>query len=179
MAATPTSHPSDQTLRAYGQGRLDERSTESVEGHLASCRDCRRRVAQLTADPSFDRDHGKRARPDSPPPVGSSLPGLSGPARGPVPAAETLPPGLAENPDYEVIRELGRGGMGVVYLARNTLMGRNEVLKVVSGHLLDRNIVRERFLREIRNAARLHHPNIVTAYSAMRAGDRIVLAMEY
>ncbi len=182
MAATSASHPSDQALRAYGQGRLDERSTESVEGHLASCRDCRRRVAELTTDRSSDRDHGGRARPDSPPPVGSSFPGLSRPEGGPIPAppaTETLPPGLAENPDYEVIRELGRGGMGVVYLARNTLMGRNEVLKVVSGNLLDRSIVRERFLREIRNAAQLHHPNIVTAYSAVRAGDQIVLAMEY
>ncbi len=95
------------------------------------------------------------------------------------PAPEDLPPDLADHPDYEVVRELGRGGMGVVYLARNRLMGRPEVLKVVSGHLLDRGIVRERFLREIRNAAQLHHPNIVTAYSAVRAGDRIVLAMEY
>jgi Protein kinase domain len=179
MAATPASHPSDQALRAYGQGRLDDRSTGPVEGHLASCRDCRRRLAELTADGSSDREDGARARPDSPPPVGSSLPGPSRPAVGPVPSAETLPPGLAENTDYEVIRELGRGGMGVVYLARNKLMGRQEVLKVVSGHLLDRGTVRERFLREIRNAAQLHHPNIVTAYSALRAGDQIVLAMEH
>ncbi len=121
--------------------------------------------------------------PDSPAPVGSSSGGrakLDGGARSPTPpATETLPPDLAENPDYEVLGELGRGGMGVVYLARNRLMGRKEVLKVVSGNLLDRSIVRERFLREIRNAAQLHHPNIVTAYSAVRAGDRIVLAMEH
>ena len=120
---------------------------------------------------------------DSPAPVGSSSGGrakLDGGARSPTPpATETLPPDLAENPDYEVLGELGRGGMGVVYLARNRLMGRKEVLKVVSGNLLDRSIVRERFLREIRNAAQLHHPNIVTAYSAVRAGDRIVLAMEH
>ena len=69
--------------------------------------------------------------------------------------------------------------MGVVYLARNKLMGRAEVLKVVSGHLLERSNVLERFLREIRNVGQLHHPNIVTAYSVMRVGDRIVLAMEY
>ena len=95
------------------------------------------------------------------------------------PPASTLPPGLADHPDYEILRELGRGGMGVVYLAQNTLMGRHEVLKVVSGHLVNRRGVLDRFLREIRTAAKLHHPNIVTAYSALRLGESLVLAMEY
>ncbi len=58
-------------------------------------------------------------------------------------------------------------------------MGRKEVLKVVSRELMDRRGVLDRFLREIRNAAQLHHPNIVTAYSAFRAGESIVFAMEY
>ena len=69
--------------------------------------------------------------------------------------------------------------MGVVYLAQNKLMGRQEVLKVVSSHLVNRPGVMDRFLGEIRNAARLHHPNIVTAYSALRFGESLVLAMEY
>ena len=90
-----------------------------------------------------------------------------------------MPPGLADHPDYEIIRELGRGGMGVVYLARNKLMGRLEVLKVVGGHLVERPGVRDRFLREVQSAAKLQHKNIVTAYSAMRLGESIVLAMEY
>ena len=95
------------------------------------------------------------------------------------PPAGTLPPGLADHPDYEILRELGRGGMGVVYLAQNTLMGRTEVLKVVGSHLVSRPGVLDRFLREIRSAARLHHPNIVAAYSALRLGESLVLAMEY
>ena len=69
--------------------------------------------------------------------------------------------------------------MGVVYLAQNKLMGRQEVLKVVSSHLINRPGVMDRFLAEIRNAARLHHPNIVTAYSALRFDENLVLAMEY
>ena len=87
--------------------------------------------------------------------------------------------GLADHPDYEILRELGRGGMGVVYLAQNRLMGRMEVLKVVGSHLINRGGVLDRFLAEIRHAARLHHPNIVTAYSALRLGESLVLAMEY
>ncbi len=97
----------------------------------------------------------------------------------PPPAAETLPPGLADHPDYEVKQELGRGGMGVVYLAHNKLMGRDEVLKVMGRQIMERPGVLDRFLREIRAVARLRHANIVTAYAATRIGDSIVFAMEY
>ena len=81
------------------------------------------------------------------------------------PPVDTLPPDLVDHPDYEIVRELGRGGMGVVYLAQNKLMGRPEVLKVVGRHLIERPGVADRFLREIRSAAKLHHANIVTAHS--------------
>ena len=67
----------------------------------------------------------------------------------------------------------------VVYLGRNKIMGRTEVLKVVGGHLINRRGVVDRFLAEIRNAARLRHPNIVTAYSVLRVGESLVLAMEH
>jgi serine/threonine protein kinase/formylglycine-generating enzyme required for sulfatase activity len=95
------------------------------------------------------------------------------------PPTDTLPPELAGHPDYEIVRELGRGGMGVVYLANNRLMGRPEVLKVVGRHLIERPGIGDRFLREIRSAAKLQHPNIVTAYAALRMGESLVLAMEY
>ena len=58
-------------------------------------------------------------------------------------------------------------------------MGRQEILKVVSGYLVNRGEALDRFLVEIRNAARLHHPNIVTAYTALRIGPDLVLGMEY
>jgi hypothetical protein len=90
-----------------------------------------------------------------------------------------LPPGLADHPDYRIIRELGRGGMGVVYLAHNQLMGRDEVLKVMGRHIIEKPGVMERFLREIRSVAKLRHTNIVTAHTAFRLGESIVFAMEY
>jgi serine/threonine protein kinase len=93
--------------------------------------------------------------------------------------ADSLPPGLATHPDYELKRELGRGGMGVVYLAHNRMMGRDEVLKVMGQHLVDFPGVLDRFLREIRAVARLRHPNIVTAYHATRLGQSVMFAMEY
>jgi serine/threonine protein kinase len=90
-----------------------------------------------------------------------------------------IPAELAKHPDYEVIRPLGRGGMGVVYLAKNRIMGRLEVLKVINKSLMDRPQMVERFLQEIRSAAQLNHSNIVTAYTALRLGDLLALAMEY
>src|SRR5207244_4428970 len=82
----------------------------------------------------------------------------------------SIPPELRDHAQYQVVRELGRGGMGVVYLATNKLMQRPEVLKVMNRALLDRDGATERFLREIRSAAMLHHPNIATAYAAFQAG---------
>ena len=184
MNAHPTSHPTDRTLQAYGLGQLDAASAESVDRHLEVCADCRQRVTVLSSsDGSAGRLREAQARPatylDSVPSTeGLSLVG-DAPAAASPPPASTLPPGLADHPDYEVLRELGQGGMGVVYLAQNTLMGRLEVLKVVSGHLVKRRGILERFLGEIRNAAKLHHPNIVAAYSAQRLGESFVLSMEY
>src|SRR5438067_6288629 len=99
------------------------------------------------------------------------------PAKQP-PEVANLPPELANHPQYEVLRELGRGGMGVVYLAKNKPMDREEVLKVINRQRLGQDGTVERFLREIRSAAKLNHPNIVTAYSALKVGDLLVLAME-
>ncbi len=69
--------------------------------------------------------------------------------------------------------------MGVVYLAHNTMMGRDEVLKVMGRHIMERPGVLERFQREIRAVAKLRHPNIVAAYSAFRIEGGLVFAMEY
>jgi serine/threonine protein kinase len=82
-------------------------------------------------------------------------------------------------PGYELLRELGRGGMGVVYLARQAGLDRQVALKVIlSGQHADRQ-ERERFRREAQAAARLSHPNVVGVYEADHVGDVHYLAMEY
>jgi len=174
-------HPSDRALSAFGLGKLDERSAEAVDRHLEDCPDCRKRVAELTADSFLVRARDARAlvKERSGQSQPSGMDKLAGANVAAPPASETLPPGLADHPDYEIKRELGRGGMGVVYLAHNKLMGRDDALKVMGRHIIERPRVLERFLREIRAVARLRHPNIVAAYNATRLGQSIVLAMEY
>ncbi len=183
MGATAAVHPNDPTLQAYSLGKLDDASAESVNQHLSSCPECQRRVAEMSSDSFLGRLRGAQGEPaisatenlqfgGSPVRDGAAI------STAP-PPADTLPPGLADLADYEILRELGRGGMGVVYLARNKLMGRLEVLKVVGANLVERPGVRDRFLREVQSAAKLHHTNIVGAYSALRLGDGLVLAMEY
>jgi serine/threonine protein kinase/formylglycine-generating enzyme required for sulfatase activity len=105
--------------------------------------------------------------------------GARGLTHSPQKPGDPIPPELANHPDYEIIRELGRGGMGIVYLAKNLIMARDEVLKVMGQHIVEQPGVLDRFLREIRAVAKLRHPNIVSAYTAFRCGESFVFAMEH
>ena len=55
MDAAESLHPTDQTLRSYGLGKLDDRSAEAVNEHLMECSDCRKRVAEMSADSFLQR----------------------------------------------------------------------------------------------------------------------------
>ena len=78
-----------------------------------------------------------------------------------------------------MLRELGRGGMGVVYLAKHRLTHREEALKVVNPRVLGEAGMAERLDREIRLAASLDDKNIVKVHTALRLGKLVVLVMEY
>jgi predicted Ser/Thr protein kinase len=90
-------------------------------------------------------------------------------------------PGLAEalGARYHLERELGRGGMGVVYLARELNLDRAVALKVLPPELAVMPELRERFLREARTAALLSHPNIVPIHHAAEAGGFAFFAMGF
>ena len=78
--------------------------------------------------------------------------------------------------EYSLERELGRGGMGVVYLAREVQLNRLVAIKVLPSAKSD---LRERFLREARMAASLSHPNIVPIYRVGEAGPFVYFAMAF
>jgi serine/threonine protein kinase len=81
--------------------------------------------------------------------------------------------------DYEIIRELGHGGMGKVYQVRNALTGRVEAMKLLLPDLAGRSEFVARFMREIRTLAALDHPNIAALRNAFTAGDQFAMIMEY
>jgi CHASE2 domain-containing sensor protein/tRNA A-37 threonylcarbamoyl transferase component Bud32 len=112
-------------------------------------------------------------------------------ATGPVAASPTAPAGVPAGPAppgarlgrYEVERHLGRGGMGDVYLVRDTVMDRKAALKTMR---LDADLdpkaaieVRQRFYREGKTAGKLTHPNIVTVYDVAEDLGMSYIVMEY
>ena len=79
--------------------------------------------------------------------------------------------------DYRIVREVGRGGMGIVYEAEQVSLGRRVALKVLPRHMAGSAL--ERFRREAKAAARLHHTNIVPVFEVGRHGDVSYYAMQF
>src|SRR5438552_8085825 len=71
---------------------------------------------------------------------------------------------------YSLERELGRGGMGVVYLAREVRLDRPVAIKLLPPHHTGDAHLRERFLREARTAAKLSHPHIIPIFAVDEGG---------
>ena len=81
--------------------------------------------------------------------------------------------------EYSLDRELGRGGMGIVYLAREVRLARPVAIKVLPPALAARLDLRDNFLREARTVAGLNHPNIVPVYAAGERDGFVYLVMAY
>ena len=95
------------------------------------------------------------------------------------PGAATETPELWQLGDYRILREIGRGGMGVVYEAEQVSLGRRVALKILPQHVARDARMLERFRREARAAARLHHTNIVPVFEVGRQGETCYYAMQF
>jgi serine/threonine-protein kinase len=80
---------------------------------------------------------------------------------------------------YEIVRKLGAGGSGVVYLANDTLLQRPVVLKILRAGMLSAQQMRSTVLREARLASAIEHPNVCAIYEVGEAGDEGYIAMQY
>ncbi len=95
------------------------------------------------------------------------------------PGPEFLALEVALKGRYVLERELGRGGMGVVFLAREVALERPVAIKLLPPSLAALPELRARFLQEARTAARLAHPHIVPIYSVEESGDLVFFVMGY
>src|SRR5450631_291730 len=81
--------------------------------------------------------------------------------------------------DYEILNELGSGGMGRVYRVRNVISDRIEAMKILLPDLAGRQELADRFSREIKLLASLNHPNIASLRTALTLDNQLVMIMEY
>src|SRR5512144_20761 len=89
----------------------------------------------------------------------------------------TLAPGHRLGP-YEIAAPLGAGGMGEVYRAKDTRLGRDVAVKVLPQHLSSNSEIRARFEREARTVSSLNHPHICTLHDVGREGETDYLVLE-
>jgi WD40 repeat protein/serine/threonine protein kinase len=143
-AADPLGQIADEFVEAFRQGKRPsvEEFARRYPKHAGEIRDMLPALVLMEKAKTADDDFGQRGQAKS----------------------STAAPRLQQLGDYQILREVGRGGMGVVYEAQQLSLGRHVAIKVLPSHaLLDPRHLR-RFQREARSAARLHHTNIVPVF---------------
>src|ERR1043166_2970459 len=80
---------------------------------------------------------------------------------------------------YRIIKKLGRGGMGEVYLAQDTKLDRKVAIKVLAPEMVARENAKKRLVREAQAAAKLDHPNICAIYDVDEADGHTFIVMQY
>jgi WD40 repeat protein len=169
--------PSQHELGLLLQETLQAGREQTLVSHVESCGPCQQTLQQLSDDTTA------LWRPLLQPPPAGGLPFLDDlkKARPAAPAAagNGAAAPLPSVPGYEVLKVLGRGGMGVVYLARQQSLGRLVALKTIGAGTLARPEEQARFQAEAQAVARLLHPNIVQIYEVNLRPDCPYLALEY
>jgi serine/threonine protein kinase len=190
-----TSCPCDETLKGILAGALSATSQDVVVQHVEDCDSCQERLARLTGIP--DTEAWRRAelpprasgaeeammrRFKRMPPSWTSTIEVQGARRaGPHAAFRTTTAGSVETPivpGYEIVGELGRGGMGVVYQARQLGLGRDVALKMILTGIEAGPKKLARFRAEAATIARLQHPNIVQIYDVGEVAGRPYIVLE-
>src|SRR5215472_13733255 len=204
MTESPLNHPGDEALRALSLGQLAEAELAHVSAHLGDCPACCSRIDQLAADdPLLARLQQNAASREkelvTPAQRRSAVRALrqAHEARSatrnqvfhpppstlyPQPRPETMPviqPAPERIGDYDILAEVGRGGMGVVYQARHRGLHRLAALKMVLAGEFASPAQEVRFRLEAELAARVQHPNIVQVYEIGSYQGRPFLALEW
>jgi len=112
-----------------------------------------------------------------------SLAGATGVSRGPIEVDANPQPGASGSPQsigqYEILRSIGRGGMGQVFLAKDTRLDRMVAVKAINPERLEDAEARARFVREAEVASSLVHPYVATVFDVLQKDDHTYLVMEH
>lgn len=195
-AAQPAPCPPIGRLKALLSDRLPVRDHTRLTAHLEACTACQHRVEGLTAGQESWPGIARNLTPQPPPApelkkVIDRLKGAKGHGQTTdLPAfSADLPLGFLAPPEkpgqlgrlerYEVIEEVGRGGMGVVLKAFDPSLHRVVAIKVLAPQLATSGVARQRFLREAKAAAAVTHDHIVTIHAVDEANGLPYLVMQY
>lgn len=178
---SPDSCPSPETLNDWAQGRLDEGRAEAIENHLEKCNACEQLSAKFhfiepsQLQPGVGGFHTEEE-------CSAAINRLIGAKNSDAEDAPAVRPWDtltgAKIRDYQLIRQLGKGGMGTVYLAEHTQLKKQVAIKVLPYSAQEDPANINRFRREMRAVGQLDHPNIVQALDAGEDGGLYFLTME-
>jgi len=159
--------PPHSELHRLVTGDLKPHIAAQFDRHVETCTVCQNLLAQMTE--SADADRWRILLAESPEPNGVQ--------QVTTPPSESRPEPIPEIPGYRIIREIGRGGAAIVYLARQTSLNRLVALKVLRGGIEPGGV--QRFRVEAEAAAQLRHPNIVVVHEVGEGAGLFFLALEY
>ncbi len=156
--------PAGGMLEAFARGDLGDAETEAVAAHLDDCTSCRERVESVPSEAAINDELHQAGTLQEQTPLEISVP------------LQRLNELLS---DYEVVREIGRGGMGIVYEARQVKLNRTVALKVLPALLgAVRPDAIARFRREAELAAGLKHTNIISVHDFGDVDGTLYYTME-
>ncbi len=180
--------PDMETLSDFCNGALAHDFMETIASHLEFCEQCQSKLAEsneashnvdCTKQDTIEGILGALSIDDVPAiESDSELAAIEQMAQWPLPASTQLPiPGHLR--EYQLLKEIGRGGMGTVYLAIHTRLKKQVAIKVLSSKTFLIPGAIERFEQEMQSLGRLNHPNIVQASDAGVCDDCHFLVMEF
>ena len=141
------------TFASWSANRSTESNFAEIEEHISGCRACKTRLNRLARD-----CEATQVEAPSLPPLQDLFPVI---------------------PGFEFRRELGRGGMGIVYLAWQPTLERHVAIKMIPGDPLADPRARRRWLNEARAVSGLNHPNVVQIHGVDETSGRLFLILEY